>query len=227
MLGAISLVVSALSFHPVVAQQHINGGDSTEVNGKIVTHLAGHTLTIPKGYIDAFMGFAQNLMLKAALPCLEPKTPTNTADFAQYSMGRIVTINLNPFADAPYRVGQDQLKMHQEMQQAAIEWLKTNHPDSAEIVDAGPISIPGSRFVRYRNFTLGQDVFVLPDSNPLFLIACRESQCEVHEKIGDFHVWYWFDRTFVANIDEAWTIDMRIHGLLQSFLTNTNDSGCK
>ena len=106
-LSAIVLIVGILTSCGARAQRsHVNGGEAVQVGGMIVTHLAGHTLTIPTGYVSSFMGYANNVQIRALLPCLVPETPENTAEFHKNTYGRVLTANLNPLSDNPYRSGQ-------------------------------------------------------------------------------------------------------------------------
>jgi hypothetical protein len=237
-LSVIVLLIAGLAIDPSQAQQsHINGGDSTQVGGTIVTHLAGHTLTIPKGYVSSFMGYAGNVQIRALLPCLQPETAENTAEFHKTTYGRILTANLNPFSDNPYRVGQVLLDKKIELSAFARsgepdygEFIKTYDPKHRDPA-IGPNSVPGSKFVVYDDAFLKRDIFVLPNSALLLVIDCvrriggvGHTSCEVGERaLGNLYLWYWYDGgQFVdPDVDFAATIDARLQRLLESFLTAT------
>ena len=214
---------------------HTNGGAAVERNGVVVTKLAGHTLYIPKGYVSSFMGYAGYLEIHALLPCLLPETEANTNQFHQNTFGHVLRAVLNPFSDAPYRIGQNLLENHVKNS----EYYLANHgaqnpgrkvPES----EIGPISVPNSKLTLYRDLLLKEDVFVLPDSKPLLVVTCsrrtrfvRYPICLVREKIlQDIHIQYSYDRSFVdISADNAAEIDHRLRNLIRSFLTQDRVNG--
>jgi hypothetical protein len=236
-LPTIILIAGILAGSEARAQHsHVNGGDIVQVGDSIVTHLAGHTLTIPRGYVGAFMGYASNLQIRALLPCLLPETPENTAEFHKTTYGRVLTANLNPFSDNPYRVGQVLL----DTLLGGSAFAKSGQPHYGEPIKIydpkhrdpgiGPNAVPGSKLVVYDDALLNLDIFVLPDSVPLLVIECTRHagfvghpECSVMERApGDLHLWYWYDgRLIDPDVDFAATIDARLQRLLQSFLTDT------
>jgi hypothetical protein len=235
-LAAIVVLIGVLASGRSQAQQsHINGGDSARVGHTIVTHLAGRTLTIPSGYVSSLMGYAGNVQIRALLPCLLPETSQNTAEFHKTTFGRVLTANLNPFSDNPYRVGQVQLDeiiklsaFAKSRQSDYAEFVKTYDPEHRDAA-IGPNAVPGSKFVVYDDVLLKRDIFVLPSSVPLLVIQCvrhigsvGHTGCDVHERaLGNLYLWYWYDggRFIDPDVDFAATIDARLQRLLESFLT--------
>jgi hypothetical protein len=235
---AIALVLSGLVGNRIQAEpSRVNGGDNAQVGDLFVTHLSGHTLYIPKGYISSFMGYASHLQIRALLPCLEPETPKNANEFHKNTYGLVLTANLNPFSDNPYRVGQALLDKDIELSAFAKsgqldygEFIKTYDREYRDPT-IGPYPVPGSRFVLYDDALMKRDIFVLPGSDPLLVIECQRyagfvghTECETRERaLGDLHLWYWYDgRPFVdPDVDFAATIDERLQRLLESFLTST------
>lgn len=239
-LWALCLAIGAHTVVPSYAQQsHINGGDSSRIGDVIITHLAGHTLYIPKGYVSSFIGYAGNVQIHTLLPCLVPETAENASDFHNTNYGRVLTANLNPFSDSPYRVGQVLLDEKIRMSAFARNAAETGNSDFAEFErtynpehrdpSIGPNPIPGSKLVQYDDALMHRDIFVLPGSAPLFVVDCSRrtnstanSECSVFERApGDLHVWYWYDRTSFGDlgVDTVATIDARLQRLLASFLT--------
>ena len=165
-------------------RSHINGGDAAEVGDLVVTHLAGHTLYVPKGYINSLLGYADNIMIHALLPCLVPETDENAAEFRQASIGKRIEVRLTTWESHSLE-GQQLL----DTDIANSEFVKERRPDQKEI-DTGPKPVPGTGLVAYKDLLLSVDVFVLRDSHPLFLVRCAmhapwlpSHMCKVWERI--------------------------------------------
>jgi hypothetical protein len=236
------VLISALASGRSQAQQsHINGGDSVRVGDTIVTHLAGHTLAIPRGYVSSFIGYAGHVQIHALLPCLVPETAENASEFHKANYGRVLRANPNPFSDAPYRDGQalldEKIRMSAFTKNAAetkdpdfARFEKTHNPEHRD-PSIGPNPTRGSKLVQYDDALMHRDIFVLPGSAPLLVVECSRrtsstanSECSVFERApGDLHLWYWYDRTSFgdSDVDAVAPIDARLQRLLESFLTAT------
>lgn len=77
----------------------------------VVTQIGDHILHIPKGYVDLFLGYAGYVQIHALLPCLEPETTANTAEFHRVDPGKILTATLNAWA-SNYLDGKQLLEAH-------------------------------------------------------------------------------------------------------------------
>jgi len=186
------------------------------------TQIAGHTLYVPKSYESSFMGYAGNLQIRALLPCLDPETAENSAEFHRNDIGRIVVARLVAWEGHALE-GQQLLDTHITNSQ----FVKERHPDKREI-DTGPTPVPGTNFLSYKDILVDSDLFALSNSHPLFLVNCDTHSrnvppgiCKVWEKIwGNVRLEYWYGRSFVdRDINNSIRIDARLRRLLSSFLT--------
>jgi hypothetical protein len=206
------------------AAQSSGGGDNT---AQVVVRTVGdRTLFIPHGYVSSFLGYAGYVQIHALLPCLQPETPENKAEFHKSATGGVLTATLSEW-DNRYRVGQQWLDTHVKNS----EFVKSRDP-SKRYLDTGPSNVPGTNFLLYKDILLQLDVFVLENSEPLFVLDCNlQSQfpfpnCSVSEKfVGSLRLQYSFDRSFVdTGINNSITIDTRLRRLLESFLTPMPDN---
>jgi hypothetical protein len=232
-LACICLLFGGLA---AAAQTNTNGGNATEIDGVIVTQLGGHTLYIPKGYVSSFMGYAGNVQIQALLPCLLPETPENTAEFRvlheKNGFRRLLLATLSPLDEMPYQMGKAWLDIELKNSKEFNEYAQGVAPEQVQ-TDIGPTVIPSKRLVAYKDTLLGYDIFVLPGSDPLFIVDCKmhsdknplhfipSPTCGVREKaLSNLHLDYTYDRTMNVDpdVDMAITIDDRLQRLLTSFL---------
>jgi hypothetical protein len=219
------------------AQTNTNGGNATEVGDVIVTRLAGHTLYIPKGYVTGFN--AGDVKIQAMLPCLLPETPKNAAEFRAFwhvghGSARMLIATLSPLDEMPYQMGKAWLDIELKNSKEFNEYLLQEHHTEQLQADIGPTVIPGKRLVAYKDTLLGYDIFVLPGTDPLFIVDCKMHSdknpmhfipfptCGAREKaLDNLHLDYFYDRTANVdpNVDMAITIDDRLQRLIKSFLT--------
>jgi hypothetical protein len=63
-----------------------------------VRKIGNYTLRIPPGYIHSMDGYQNSfgyIRIRALLPCLQPETTENTAEFHKNTLGHIIDVRLS------------------------------------------------------------------------------------------------------------------------------------
>jgi hypothetical protein len=207
----------ATGFEQTVAP---SDGGTPDTAQFVVKTLAGHTFFIPRGYVSSFLAYPGYVQIHALMPCLQPENAENSREFHNNTWGRKVIATLSSW-DSHFPSNEKLLAIH-IMNSSK---MKSTRPTMKDI-DIGPIDVPGTSFILYRDIMLSLDIFVPGGPDPPILLMCNmHSQyvpfpsCSAREKIlGSIRLEYQYSRSFIDDdINESTTIDTGIHRLLDSF----------
>jgi hypothetical protein len=188
----------------------------------------GFTLHVPQNYFNGFDGYQYKsgyLSVRALLPCLEPETPENTAEFHKNTLGNTITLKISELGEHDL-TGEPLL----------TALLHDQHPIPKTRDD--PAYLPG--FELYRSDVLSRDIFVRRDVDPPLVLVCFEPSsvpfpsCSQRETMnGSLLLEYRFSRSFIAHTPHAASvIDRNVRNLVTAFLTQPegkkfNDGVCE
>ncbi|HVZ08373.1 hypothetical protein [Rhodopila sp.] len=194
---------------------------SAEVRTMRIGNLEFH---VPVSYLDTWDGFQSKMgyiRIKALLPCLEPKTPENAAEFEKHHLGDTIVISID-------RIGPSELTgdAHLAMRLAQAESYHRYVDDGVTAVRHHHAS-PG--FVVFDDPALFVgEIFLLEGSKPAFFFECSRSDapnffpfpsCAVRELVhSKLLVQYWYSRTWIDNdLKTGLTIDSNVRKLIDRF----------
>jgi hypothetical protein len=136
---------------------------------RFVTRRVGETVfRFPAGYISPAMGYADSFLIYLLLPCWDPPSPENQAEFDWPGWGRKLMIFVRR-DDGATLMGADSLKIRMRTSDAH------RIPEIADAISpvAPQGSLPASVRV-YPGLIWRTDVILLPHSDPLFFVTCRQ-----------------------------------------------------
>jgi hypothetical protein len=183
-----------------------------------VTRRVGETVfRFPAGYISPAMGYADSFLIYLLLPCWDPPSPENQAEFDRPGWGRKLKIFVRRDSGGT-RMGADRL----------VTVMRTLDAHRIpEIIDVltpvGPDNkLPGDLRI-YHGLMWQKDVILLPHSDPLFFVTCHQGdqiavspECSSAFRLTpNIVVEYGYHRNFVDNHPEN---SLKIKDYLHSLL---------